>query len=368
MPPKTKKTIESKPKPNKSESESIEQQPNEQDELLNSLIQSMLTLRKNQGKTKLFDEYNWKKKSYNQRRKIFRRLTDTAEPHKYSNQFISNQNKLLQSEQQQPIDVKKLPQEDFSNEFNQLIRLWRGDITTLQVDAIVNAANKSLVGCFIPLHSCIDSIIHAKAGVQLRYECSQLPNAYNGKTSCAEITKGYNLPAKHVIHTVGPVVHDSLTPIEMYELKECYLNCLNVAYDNGCESIAFCCISTGIFGFPNKEAAQIAIQTVNDWLEEKEMLVIFCVYGEKDEEIYSDLLCFGFEPIEIPSRTEYLKLVEKRKEEVSSVEDEYSEDDELTESQIERKQKKKEMKEKEKKVKKMKETSKNKKKEAKTSK
>ena len=170
--------------------------------------------------------------------------------------------------------------------------LWRGDITRLSVDAIVNAANSQLLGCFVPCHGCIDNVIHSAAGVELRNECAQIMErqGHEEPTGKAKITKGYNLPAKHVIHTVGPIVGMEVTEKQKEELKSCYVSCLKLAEKNGLKSIAFCCISTGEFHFPNKLAAQIAVETVDRYLSGSKLeRVIFNVFKEEDEYIYRKL-------------------------------------------------------------------------------
>lgn len=171
------------------------------------------------------------------------------------------------------------------------IRLWQGDITQLSVDAIVNAANSKLLGCTLANHTCIDNTIHTRAGVQLRIECRRIIEKIGRKEDVgkAKITKGYNLPAKHVIHTVGPIVDDKgLTPLHKSLLKSCYLSCLECADEANLSSIAFCCISTGEFHFPNEEASKIAVSTVVDYLQEtkSKLEVIFNVYSNKDRLIY----------------------------------------------------------------------------------
>lgn len=175
------------------------------------------------------------------------------------------------------------------------LRIWQGDITRLQVDAIVNAANSALLGCFVPLHRCIDNAIHSAAGVQLRLECDRLMQAqgHPEPTGCAKITRGYNLPAKYVLNTVGPIVCDG-KPTSMQEmvLADCYRSCLALADARKLASIAFCCISTGEFGFPQERAAQIAVGTVIDCLKTASYIqeVVFNVFKDEDLFIYRGLL------------------------------------------------------------------------------
>ena len=174
------------------------------------------------------------------------------------------------------------------------IAVWKGDITRLKVDAIMDADNSALLGCFCPCHGCIDNAIHSAAGPQLRDECSQIMQAQghpepNGR---AKLTKGYNLPARYVLHTVGPIVQGRVTARDREELASCYRSCLELAAEHGLESIAFCCISTGEFHFPNQEAAEIAVRTVTDFLRQDTSIkkVIFNVFKDIDAQIYRRIL------------------------------------------------------------------------------
>ena len=170
------------------------------------------------------------------------------------------------------------------------ICLWQGDITTLRCDAIVNAANAGMTGCYQPCHSCIDNCIHTYAGMQLRNACAEMMavQGHEEPTGQAKITPGFNLPCRYVIHTVGPIVDGRLTQRHEAQLASCYRSCLQVAAENGCESIAFCCISTGVFGFPKEEAAEIAIRTVREWKTEtgSAMRVVFNVFSDQSLELY----------------------------------------------------------------------------------
>ena len=181
------------------------------------------------------------------------------------------------------------------------ISLWQGDITRLGVDAIVNAANSQMLGCFVPMHACIDNCIHTFAGVQLRRACYERMEALRGQfgpdyeqpTAVPLLTDGYNLPARKVIHVVGPIVEDRVTLRAEAELAACYTNTLNMCREEGLRTVAFCCISTGVFRFPNARAAEIAVRTVSDWLAaygETMDRVIFNVFLDRDREIYEKRL------------------------------------------------------------------------------
>ena len=172
--------------------------------------------------------------------------------------------------------------------------LWQGDITTLRCDAIVNAANAGMTGCYRPCHNCIDNCIHTFAGVQLRSDCAALMarQGHPEPTGQAKITPAYNLPCRYVVHTVGPIVEGRLTRRHCDLLAASYRACLAAAAEKGCQSIAFCCISTGVFGFPKREAAEIAVETVEGWKREtaSPMQVIFNVFGNEDLSIYQSIL------------------------------------------------------------------------------
>lgn len=179
--------------------------------------------------------------------------------------------------------------------------IWQGDITRLAVDAIVNAANSQMLGCFVPMHTCIDNCIHTFAGVQLRAECNRQMNQlrirygrdYEHPTAVPMLTDGYNLPAKKVVHIVGPIVEGRLTKALEQNLADCYRNTLDLCAENGLRSVAFCCISTGVFRFPNRRAAEIAVKTVCKWLDEHTGQVdraIFNVFKDEDKAYYEELL------------------------------------------------------------------------------
>ena len=179
------------------------------------------------------------------------------------------------------------------------LSVWQGDITRLQADAIVNAANAQMLGCFQPLHACIDNAIHSAAGLQLRQECNDLMRGRLLPTGKAVITGAYNLPARHVLHTVGPIVGGGEPSAEQEkQLADCYRNCLDTAAENGCRNIAFCCISTGVFGYPQASAAELAVRTVKEWMRESQkskvespkLSVIFCTFKDYDTQLYRNLL------------------------------------------------------------------------------
>ena len=179
--------------------------------------------------------------------------------------------------------------------------IWQGDITRLKVDAIVNAANSQMLGCFVPMHTCIDNCIHTYAGVQLRAAChaqmkklrQQYGSSYEQPTAVPMLTDAYNLPAKKVIHIVGPIVYDRLTAELEQDLADCYRNTLDMCAENGLKSVAFCCISTGVFRFPGRRAAEIAVETVSTWQKAHPGAadrVIFNVFKDEDKKIYESLL------------------------------------------------------------------------------
>lgn len=225
---------------------------------------------------------------YEQKR-LLRALFNVRMPGKVDETFLKIQDEYLQTEIHQKgiTDYKSLiPVCD-------RIYLWQGDITTLKCGAVVNAANSQMLGCFYPNHGCIDNAIHTYAGVQLRAACAELMRKQGCEEPAgrAKITPAYNLPSDFVIHTVGPIVRGRLTVTERNLLASCYRSCLEAARENGITSIAFCCISTGEFCFPNGEAAEIAVDAVREFLNEnKGIEVIFNVYKELDYEIYRELL------------------------------------------------------------------------------
>lgn len=210
-------------------------------------------------------------------------------PTPVSDRFLDLQDKLFWSE---TIENGIVNVDGF--EYKDGIALWQGDITRLRADAIVNAANNSLLGCFIPHHKCIDNVIHSRAGVQVRLDCSKIMGAQGESepAGCAKITLAYNLPSKYIIHTVGPMVIAKPTENDERLLRNCYISCLNLAREMQLHSIAFCCISTGIFGYPSDEAAAIAVGAVKNWLYESkyDIRVVFDVFLDKDRIVYEDVL------------------------------------------------------------------------------
>ena len=225
---------------------------------------------------------------------LIRTLMNIWEVEKLPEQFFDVQDEYLK----QKLSEKKIVELEELDEVENNIYLWQGDITTLKVDAIVNAANKALLGCFIPHHRCIDNAIHTQAGLQLRQECFDIMQKQGEfeKTGQAKITSGYNLPAKYVIHTVGPIIYHSVEDSDKELLASCYRNCLELALKNNLKSIAFCCISTGEFRFPNDLAAQIAVAEVRKVLNEnpdKDIKVVFNVFKDSDLAIYRDILCYS---------------------------------------------------------------------------
>lgn len=227
----------------------------------------------------------------NQRR-LLRSLMNLRPPMPLNPEFLKMQNELLSAEREQKgiISIKDLP----VIAGNPKISVWQGDITRLASDAIVDADNSSLLGCFQPCHNCIDNAIHSAAGLQLRDECYQIMQAQGHleSTGQAKLTLGYNLPARYILHTVGPMIQGCVTWRDRKLLASCYTACLKLAAEKHLESIAFCCISTGVFRFPSQEAAEIAVKSVTNFLKKESSIkrVIFNVFKDADEQIYRNLL------------------------------------------------------------------------------
>ena len=225
------------------------------------------------------------------RRYLLRCLMNLREPRALPPRFLEVQDALLGAERgsRGVVHVRELPAIPSDGR----LVLWQGDITRLDADAIVNAANSRLLGCFRPGHNCIDNVIHSAAGLQLREECAEIMRAqgHEEPTGQAKITAGYNLPAKHVLHTVGPIISGPLTEEDRALLASCYRSCLRLAEEKGLKTVAFCCISTGVFRFPKDEAARIAVETVRDYLKTGSLeRIVFCVHGDENLRIYQQLL------------------------------------------------------------------------------
>jgi O-acetyl-ADP-ribose deacetylase (regulator of RNase III) len=228
---------------------------------------------------------------YLSQRRLLRSLMNMRPPMRISEKFLKIQDALLSEE----TDAKGIVDADLlPGTSDPRLVLWVGDITTLKVDAIVNAANERMLGCFVTCHACIDNVIHSAAGMQLRQACFDQMSAqgYPEPTGKAKITSGYNLPCKNILHTVGPIIDGPLTAEDCSHLADCYRSCLSLAASIGLESVAFCCISTGEFHFPQQRAAEIAVQTVTEFLKTDTHIkkVIFNVFRKEDQLIYQKLL------------------------------------------------------------------------------
>lgn len=227
-----------------------------------------------------------------EQRQLLRSLLNVRMPDPIADEFLAVQDAYLKERNRERgiTDVKDLSPVKSDDR----LYIWQGDITTLKCDAIVNACNSQMLGCFQPMHSCIDNFIHTFAGIQLRLQMNEIMQAqgHEEPTGHAKITSGYNLPAKYILHTVGPIVQGALTKEHEALLASCYRACLELAAETGVESIAFCCLSTGVFMFPNQRAAEIAVETVRNWLDatQSRMRVVFNVFKEMDLEIYDRLL------------------------------------------------------------------------------
>ena len=223
-------------------------------------------------------------------KRLLRSLFNIRLPKPVGKEFLAVQDAYLQEE----LKEKGITELSDLKPLQQGIYLWQGDITTLTCDAIVNAANSSMLGCFVPCHGCIDNAIHTFSGVQLRLACEAMmeKQGHEEPTGSAKITPAFNLPCRYVLHTVGPIVRGWLTKKDRELLASCYRSCLELAEANGVRSIAFCCISTGEFHFPNQTAAEIAVKTVKEYRAQtgSRMEVIFNVFKETDFNIYRKLL------------------------------------------------------------------------------
>ena len=225
-----------------------------------------------------------------EQRQLLRGLMNVRAPQRIGADFLQVQDDYLQDE----TAAKGMTDLADLTPVQPGLYLWQGDITTLRCDAIVNAANSGMTGCYVPNHRCIDNCIHSFAGVELRLACNELMKrqGHEELTGQAKITPAFNLPCKYVIHTVGPIVHGPLTSRDCELLASCYRSCLDLAAKQGLTSIAFCCISTVEFHFPNETAAEIAVETVENYLKENgyPIKVIFNVFKDEDLIIYKKLL------------------------------------------------------------------------------
>ncbi len=243
--------------------------------------------------------------SYDEKRKILRSLMNIRMPGKMDDDVVKVQDEFLREEAREKgivklSDIMTVKEQYGSNHpFGDKISVWQGDITRLEVGAIVNAANSQMLGCFIPCHGCIDNAIHSSAGIELREECSRLMKRkrilygpeYEEPAGQAMVTPAYNLPAEYVIHTVGPIVSSGLTEKLKQDLRNCYKSVLKCCVENNIKSVAFCCISTGEFHFPNKEAAEIAVEEVTEFLKEQGdnlERIIFNVFKDMDKIYYQN--------------------------------------------------------------------------------
>lgn len=222
----------------------------------------------------------------------YRNLVNTRDVLPNPDEFLCAQDRMLQKRIlnvgiTDAADLTRVP-------LDARMSLWRGDITALKIDAVVNAANSEMLGCWVPGHHCIDNAIHTFAGVQLRAACASImkDQGHPEPTGAAKVTPAFNLPSKWVIHTVGPIANGHPNDEDRQLLGKCYRSCLDAANGAGARSIAFCCVSTGVFGFPQVDAAKIAVATVRGWLESlhSDMHVVFNVFQESDERIYRELL------------------------------------------------------------------------------
>ncbi len=243
-----------------------------------------------------------------EKKKAIRSLMNIRMPKTIPDKLLNAQNLYLQEESalKGTVSLTEIPniskQYNSNHSFADRISIWQGDITRLCTGAIVNAANSQMLGCFVPCHRCIDNAIHSAAGMQLREECNHIMNQkrnqygtqYEEPVGTAILTDSYNLPCDYVIHTVGPIVYDGLTESLRQDLRNCYENVLNCCMDNRITSVAFCCISTGEFHFPNEEAAKIAVETVTNFLNSNMNYnihrIIFNVFKDTDRTIYEKIL------------------------------------------------------------------------------
>ena len=253
-----------------------------QDERLDFLLRYLLAERKEYASIRMPD-------SVSEKRHLLRSLMNVRPPIPASAEFLAVQDAYLQAR----LSERGVTRLGELKPAQPGIYLWQGDITTLAADAIVNAANSQMLGCFVPCHGCIDNAIHTYAGVQLRLACAAAMRQQGQEeaTGHAKITKAYNLPCRFVLHTVGPIICGSVTKADRELLASCYRSCLDLAAETGLHSVAFCCISTGEFHFPGELAAEIAVHTVQAWQQQhpNQIEVIFNVFKNSDYEIYQRL-------------------------------------------------------------------------------
>lgn len=244
-----------------------------QNEILDRLIQ-ILCEERGEAVPSLSDE---------QKPDLFRALCNVRPPMPATKEFLLLQDKYLseRTKERSIVDVNGFVYRDG-------IALWRGDITRLNADAVVNACNPALLGCFHPLHNCIDNVIHSAAGVQVRLDCNALMRGGEEQNGQVKVTKAYNLPSRYIFHTVGPVVYGGVTKQNCRDLESCYLSCLNMAAEMKLSTLAFCCISTGEYRYPKDEACHLAVRTVKKWKSEtgSALKVIFNVYLNEDGVLY----------------------------------------------------------------------------------
>ena len=253
-----------------------------QDERLDFLLRYLLAERKEYASIRMPD-------SVSEKRHLLRSLMNVRPPIPASAEFLAVQDAYLQAR----LSERGVTRLGELKPAQPGIYLWQGDITTLAADAIVNAANSQMLGCFVPCHGCIDNAIHTYAGVQLRLACAAAMRQQGQEeaTGHAKITKAYNLPCRFVLHTVGPIICGSVTKADRELLASCYRSCLDLAAETGLHSVAFCCISTGEFHFPGELAAEIAVHIVQAWRQQhpNQIEVIFNVFKDSDYEIYQRL-------------------------------------------------------------------------------
>ena len=274
---------------------------------VNRIEKADILLEKLKADSTEYKELETKGYSLKEKKNVIRSLMNIRMPGKLSRELVDLQDEYLREERNAKGIVRMADIPTIEKAYNSKspygnkVSLWQGDITRLEVGAIVNAANSQMLGCFVPCHRCIDNAIHSAAGMQLREECSQIMSRrrmkygrnYEEPTGTATLTLSYNLPCDYVIHTVGPIVYDQLTDMMCQDLQNCYENVLQCCLEHDIKSVAFCCISTGEFHFPNDKAAEIAWKTVTAFLEkhgDRMERIVFNVFKDSDLEIYKKVL------------------------------------------------------------------------------